>query len=1186
VGNLQRDWILELAEVYTPDLTPIQIKNLEDLDQRIEDIEREFISKESRQMAHLGFMMPETVVKLAELNLNARAALEADFKRAGYEPKLIQEVIEEAETEISYLQHNFLLKKKGVEIKDLDLHLDNSYLNFMAVLRSVNTRYRQQNVAAREMGMVTHLTQRGVKLYASEQEEIAEMHLELGDKLEKAATQQQIFGDMTNDPDHREEDFVDQTEEEQLEFIDKEIEQREKEKRQRRLPVFNSSEEITFIKNGARNLIFGIEQELEKIADGKETTEDRVRNYGELLGLVSGVLNDLDNFTTAGKLRTLSNAIKDKRADYQVLLSAHSSLESIIISGEGAEAFAGSSPRAINLAMEIAKLYQGVFSQSLLQPLVINKGETNFTFIEERFMAAVTGGEDSFSLKDVIDKLMERSAYTANENGELIENELFRNLATEDNLKNLSVKIAALGVPVVVANGYSLRLHQELGHNFNQEELVRDDKFGRGNNVKPDNFSQVAILQELERLFYEMPTYYFNHSGEKVKEEITKRAEKISIYAARLRVAEVDYSSTLLNMLAEEIEDKERLLLKLTEHDQGNQLYRKIITAHAELLGLDLHKVSRIREAAPEKVSMLLQMAKHYREIVEERINGLAERDFSRDYLDEMIERCINDNVVRETVGVIPHAATDLHSDLMGLGLEYSVAKNLSERLRDSLLSGKAVETKNYPKEVADRRTNLEFDLRFYRLDEQPGARSIVKEIIVLSREKGFVPSRGKIISSEKTIHTANYRNHQQFLQIAEMFPECEIYASGNLGVSHVFDQKFYGFPSNPSRGYVEVLQAEEKDPIIEEAINTQVVYHEKRHVRQISSETKWNSLATTIATFMLDYSIEKMEKGVLDKEAYYRSLVYLMSQPDGAIQENSVNKASKQSMTWREMIVQYMDMFMKQALGEGPLAERMREQGMMEGFILYDRDGRKINEREYLKLREEFFETELSEINLKDGETTNFINRVYTALNDQEGRINLYQLKALWLEGRERMEEFSTVIETDAEVNGFRLMWETLTEKYGEDERIFANYKTMLRQGEMGKKFFEICGEGGEITPEMEVEINKYGMTYMRAIDAYHENKIVQQNLHKLGFESDLTVYQNMGELRKKLAEYNQNSSQPLQFKDVLLRTNFHKAAIGVRYRGNLQAAIELSEEIGLPAFCDRAENVHNLDDLFKAKV
>jgi len=1185
VGNLQRDWILRLAQVYTPDLTLTQKKNLADLDQRIEEIEREFVSKESQQMAHLGFMMPETVVKLAELSLNARAILEQDFKKAGYDPKLIQEVIEESETEISYLQHNFLLKKRGVEINNLDLHLDNSYRDFMAVLRSVNTRYRQQDVAAREMGMITHLAQRGVKLYASEQEEIKEMNLDLGNQLEEAFSQQEVLESVTSDSDQREEEFAEKTEEEQLRFIDKEIEEREKEKIERRLPVFSSHEEIMFIRTGARNLIFGLEQELDKYGDDDGVDEQNIKNYVQLLRSVSGLLNDLDDFTTAGKLRDLSNAISDGRFSYPTLLAAHSSLENLVISGKGAETFSGASPRVINLAMEIAKLYRGIFSQSLLQPLVIDKGETTFTFVEERFMAAVTGGEDHFSLSDVVGKLIERSVYTLNEKGELIENELFRKLATEENLKHFSAKIVVLGVPQVIADDYTMRLHQELGYDFDQEKSASNHSSRAKSKdivAESSRLSMIATLQEIEELFHEMPTYYFNHSGEKVKEEIKRRADKINSYTTSLRIPEVNYSSSLLNILAEEIEDKDKLLRKLTDYDQGNQLYRKIITAHAELLGINLHKISRIREAAPEKISMLLQMVKHYQEIVEERMARIDENEFKREYLDEMVERCANDNIVRETVGVIPHAATDLHSDLMSLGLEYSVAKILSNRLRNTLLAGKKIETENYPKEVSGRKTGLEFDLRFYRPDEQPGSRSIVREISVLLREKGFVPSRGKIISSEKAIHTVNYRDHQQFLQVAEIFPEGEIYASGNLGVSHVFDQTFYGFPRNPRRGYVEVLQTEEMDQLTEEAINTQVVYHEKRHVRQISSETKWNSLATTIATFMLDYSIEKMEKGVLDKEAYYRSLIFLMSQPDGAAQENSVSKSGKQSMTWREMIVQYLDMFMKQALGEGPLAERMREQGMMEGFILYDTNGDKIGDRDYLKLREEVFETELSKIKLKEGETTNFINRVYTSLNDQEGKINLYQLKALWLEGRERMEEFSTVIETDAEVNGFRLMWETLQEKHGNDEKIFANYETMLRQGEMGKKFFEICGEATEITVEMEAELNRNGMTYMRAIDNYHEYKIVQDNLQKLGFSTNLEAYQDISTLQKRLNEYNQNNPEQIALRDVLLRTNFHKAAIGVRYRGNLQAAIELSKEIGLPAFCDRAENVHRLADLF----
>lgn len=478
-------------------------------------------------------------------------------------------------------------------------------------------------------------------------------------------------------------------------------------------------------------------------------------------------------------------------------------------------------------------------------------------------------------------------------------------------------------------------------------------------------------------------------------------------------------------------------------------------------------------------------------------------------------------------------------------------------------------------------------------------SRGICEEIIVYGHDK-----EGNLVEADRI----DFHNGDDALlkRYSEAHPEHDLYIGSNLGVAWILDIDM-GWPKNPEWSRIELLYDVDDDKsAIENLVNRlQLALHETRHIGQTSSPLVWRYVASAVAEFFAEFTIEKYDAETLDKEA---SFTDFHLKDVGDTQSGTLGTKLTHPITLREHILKWFGIFNATALGLGKRAELLRQHGPYKGALLYDENGNPADPRQYAiptSTQKESIIAEsslldiINEIQLEDSKTTKLVQDVFTTIKEldtvkTESHKSRDKLQKLLYECRRAKTAFSTIIETDAEVSGLHCTKEVLLKafegndaKQAEVEKAYnKKYDELVYAGEVGRKAGEILPafKGKETSTECSDALKKIGVQYNRIYDSKQAMKVIPKNLKKLGFETLREAYANIAVLEQRRTAHNQQHPESqISEKNTLMPLNYARIDVQKRYRQNIPAFMSVIQKYGFEQAVEIFENAESVDDVIK---
>ncbi len=652
-------------------------------------------------------------------------------------------------------------------------------------------------------------------------------------------------------------------------------------------------------------------------------------------------------------------------------------------------------------------------------------------------------------------------------------------------------------------------------------------------------------------------------------------------------------------------------------------------------------------EPVPQGKPYFVEVTDEHRKILGAGIKKESKNSFSQNVLKEWASACLADVQFMLAIYYAEHPLSFVSQKLEAFGIPQYFAKEFENLMQEHFFCGRKVEEiidlsseQRAPKSISHMRfddKNKIFDSDVYskvlfpkdNLEFACGLRFIMEQLCGKTLPSfyvcGFVkndenlskayaekwhPRHSNGIWTEALVY--GHDKARNLLEIdrrtfhegdtAELkrcnlaYPEHELYLGGNMGVAWILDIDM-GWPKNPEISKIEILDDrwDDKETAIENLVKVlQVSFHETRHIGQIGSRLKWRYVGAAVAEFFAQYALDKYTAGALDKEGSFTEFSINETDRKG----DSLSSKLTHPVTVREHILKWFNIFNAQAFGEGKRAELLRKYGPHKGALFYDEAGNVQNPEKFAidtqikgisVIAENALNEVIDNVPWECSKTAKLVGKTFNAIAnlEQDYTINLQSketLENLLYECRKAKQEFSTIIETDAEVCGLHCTKEVLAKAYQNDTTIAAEaqkawdkkYNKLVKAGELGKKAFEIMGETISLD-EKQAQLKKLRVRYDRIYDGELASKTVVKNLRKLGLEEPDDAYNNMELLERKL------NDAKMQWQDILAPTNSARIDVQRRYREHIPAFMSVIEKLGFEKAVQIFESAESVDDVLK---
>lgn len=436
-------------------------------------------------------------------------------------------------------------------------------------------------------------------------------------------------------------------------------------------------------------------------------------------------------------------------------------------------------------------------------------------------------------------------------------------------------------------------------------------------------------------------------------------------------------------------------------------------------------------------------------------------------------------------------------------------------------------------------------------------------------------------------------------------YPEHDLYVGGNKGVAWVFDIDM-GWPKNPAVSKIELLDDDNSGNSLDNLVDyLQLAFHETRHIGQIGSRLMWRYVGVAVAEFFAKYALQKYAAGVLDKEAYFTDFNVF----EGSDTQTTDVLGSRLShpRTLRDHVLKWFSIFAAQALGVGKRAELLREYGPFKGTLWFDDDGKNADPRRFAisigdsRNEKAILESAVYEVtdalSWEVSRTAKLVGTVLNAIEElstdptitpvrPNERSKREELEDLLYECRRARTEFSTIIETDAEVSGLYCTREVVRQRFSTGHAAYQKkFNGLVAGGALGEKVSKIVTNALAVN-ERDAALKAVGVQWVRVYDGEFALKTLPDNLKKLGFESADDAYKDMSVLEERRQLYNkEHADAQLNEKDVLTPMNIKRVDIQRRYRGNIADFMAVVETQGYARAVQIIENAESVQEVLKAK-
>ncbi|MBI4140649.1 hypothetical protein HY485_02310 [Candidatus Woesearchaeota archaeon] len=654
-------------------------------------------------------------------------------------------------------------------------------------------------------------------------------------------------------------------------------------------------------------------------------------------------------------------------------------------------------------------------------------------------------------------------------------------------------------------------------------------------------------------------------------------------------------------------------------------------------------------EPVPVGQPYFVEVADEHRKLLGTGLKKENKESFSRSVVKEWISSCLSDKQFMlsayyaehpwsyvaqklESFGIPEFSAREFENlmnehffrgrnidELQAWSLEKRVPKNISIRCFDD--SNRVFDAEVYSK-VLSPKNNIEFSQGLKFVMEQLSGKSLpafyacgfVKNDENLSKSfaERWHPRHSNGIWTEALVYghdkagnllevdrrTFHEGDTAELKRCVLAYPEHELYVGGNMGVAWILDIDM-GWPKNPTVSKIELLDDkwDDKESAIDNLVKVlQVSFHETRHIGQIGSRLKWRYVGAAVAEFFAQYVLEKYDAGALDKEGSFTD--FSVSEMDR--QGDLLSSKLAHPVTYREHVLKWFNVFNAQAFGVGKRAELLRKYGPHKGALFYDENGNVQNPEKFAVdskikgasvIAENALNDVIDTVPWECSKTARLIGRTFNAIANLETDYTINPesrktLENLMYECRKARQEFSTIIETDAEVSGLYCTKEVLSKAYQDDSAKVVEaetawnkkYNALIKAGEAGRKAFEIISKPIALE-EKQAELKPLGVRYDKIYDGKFASQTVIKNLRKLGFEETNNAYDCAQLLEERLNKVN------MSWNDVLAPTNFARIDVQRRYRQHIPDFMSVVETHGYAHAVQIFENAECVDDVVKCK-
>jgi len=744
--------------------------------------------------------------------------------------------------------------------------------------------------------------------------------------------------------------------------------------------------------------------------------------------------------------------------------------------------------------------------------------------------------------------------------------------------------------------------------------------------------SSLQLLMGIENVLFEIPTYDKERSSEGVKNEIGQDLSKIKKYSDVLRgyigfFNDVDEEllGYAMKIIVEAFDDK-TLEEKLVDDSfrYKMQLYRKTLQAHSMIKSVALSKSDYYKLASTgENIEFILTLANlchtelsdhiNYNQIPEgeEAYTGDIRhsiedltivkkgREKPEQRPDELVDNIVTvlseDAYFKAILEKASNPFYELWSKLYTCGVPELLARNVENRLKHKYLEiGVSIDKDMTEKCAARMIFNGDSDLdrlitamksifermhprslrkvQYYEVDERLTRLShIFNDVMVAGTRKG---------EDDLLYSKAFYGDITPYIEkAARMFPGDDIYCGRINGVAIVFEPSKGGFlrmPGSdlwgpgPIKFQIPIRSIDDKDTysIFDQL---RIKFHELTHLYNNEYRRKWRNLTACYMDVLLNYLIQKYEKGVANNVPFWSS-DYI------AVHERFRLRPEDEKLNYKEIVLSIMADVSTMALGKGERAERMRRRGFFEGISTT------LNSSS-----EGFFKSTKMPIDSIKWEESLIAQKVEEALyyitTDKVG--GLRELKEFF---RKYNLDMGIIEETSAEVTSYIAMryFTDLVKEHvpeadiGKLEKVCSQFEnTMAFVSEISRGSDSIFSQFGNDPILLERELNRHGMTYKRVMSYEGDVLPIISGLIGLGF-TDINWMTAFADYSTTTDLLLQKGKDPSQF---LLPANRARNYIGRMYRQHIPEVMTIFDAFGPNGaeIIDTTESLQQVLDIAK---